>query len=639
MTAPWTAGEEGEEVEETEAQPTAAAPAWRRVLLFWRSPPDQPRWARPALLAVAVVAGLAYGWRMGSSIEIYYAAAVRSMSMSWHDFFYAAFDPAGTVTIDKLPGAFWVQALSVRIFGVHTWAIALPQVLEGSLTILVLYRTVRRLAGPVAALIAAAILALSPAVVALDRGNISDTLLVLLLVLAADSTVAALQSGRWRSIAMAAVWVGLAFQAKMIEAWLVVPALAIVLLIAGRGTWRARVVRVAAMVVIVGAVSFSWMLFVTLSPASQRPYVDGSQHNSVFAQVFDYNGFGRVGQPSPNVEVGRTLDIPFLAVPEPKPKWDRLLTGGYGRDGGWLLPGSLLVVVLGLPLVRRRPRPDPVRAGIVLWGTWLVVLGVAFTVSGTINSYYLAALAPPAAGLLGTAATLAWDRRQHVATRVALFGMLLVTAGYAVWLLPGTGTGLPGWLRPTMLGLAIVAAVLVAATLLVRGNRQLWTVAVLGVGLTALLVPAVASESVVANTLGPFDTPFQSLAKTHFTRAFFGAPLQTISTLPTLEQAQASAPDLIATQTSVLAAPFIYATGDEVLPIGGYTGRIPEPTVRRLAALVAAGDFHLAITAAHTNDPRVRWLAQHCLKVPTPPSGTNSALPFGVGIYYCTPHR
>jgi 4-amino-4-deoxy-L-arabinose transferase-like glycosyltransferase len=590
------------------------------------------------LLGLAVLAGLAYGWQMGSSIEIYYAAAVRSMSMSWHDFVYAAFDPAGTVSIDKLPGAFWVQALSVRIFGVHTWAIALPQVLEGSLTILVLYRTVRRLAGPIAALLAAAVLAVSPAVVALDRGNISDTLLVLLLVLAADSAVAALQSGRWRSVAMAGVWVGLAFQAKMIEAWLVVPALAVVVVVACAGTWRARLLRVTAMVVIVGAVSFSWMLFVTLSPASQRPYVDGSQHNSIFEQVFDYNGFSRVGQPSPNVEMGRTLGIKFLAAREPNPTWDRLFSGADGRDGGWLLPGSLLVVVLALPLWRRRARTDPVRAGILLWGTWLVVFGVVFTVSATINSYYLAALAPPVAALLGIGATMAWQGRHRVVTRAALFAMVLLTTGYAVWLLPGRGTGLPAWLRPTAFGLGLAATVVLVMTMLGRSPRQLRAVAVLGVGLAALLVPVVASESVVASTLGPFDTPFQPLGVTEFTRNFFGAPLQTTSSLPALERAQAGAPDLIATQTSVLAAPFIFATGQEVLPIGGYTGRIPEPTVRRMAALVAAGAFHLVIAVAGSSDPRVEWVAQHCLKLPTPPASVPSGVALDVDVYYCTPH-
>ncbi|HEV2260292.1 MAG TPA: glycosyltransferase family 39 protein, partial [Streptosporangiaceae bacterium] len=173
------------------------APRWRRFVTPWRSPADQPAWARPALLAIAAVAAIAYGWGMaGASVESFYGAAARSMSESWHDFIFGAFDPAGTVTIDKLPGELWVQALSLRIFGFHIWALVLPQVVEGVLTILVLYRTVRRLAGPAAGpaagLTAAAVLAVTPITVLLSRGNVSDSLLILLLVLAADATSAAL---------------------------------------------------------------------------------------------------------------------------------------------------------------------------------------------------------------------------------------------------------------------------------------------------------------------------------------------------------------------------------------------------------------------------------------------------------------
>ena len=143
-------------------------------------------------MVIAALAGLSYAWELGRDpLEPYYAAAVRSMSGSWHDFIFGAFDPAGTITLDKLPGAFWVQALSVRAFGYSTWAMVLPQVVEGVVTVLVLYRAVTRLAGPAAGLIAAFVLAASPAVVALDRGNISDSLMILLLVLAADEWIAA----------------------------------------------------------------------------------------------------------------------------------------------------------------------------------------------------------------------------------------------------------------------------------------------------------------------------------------------------------------------------------------------------------------------------------------------------------------
>ena len=167
----------------------------------WRSPAGQPAWARPALLAIAAVAAVGYGWGMaGASVESFYGAAARSMSESWHDFIFGAFDPAGTVTVDKLPGALWVQALSLRVFGFHIWALVLPQVVEGVLTVLVLYRAVRRLAGPAAGLTAAAVLAVTPVTVLLGRGNVSDSLLILLLVLAADATSAALLSGSLRQL-------------------------------------------------------------------------------------------------------------------------------------------------------------------------------------------------------------------------------------------------------------------------------------------------------------------------------------------------------------------------------------------------------------------------------------------------------
>ena len=182
---------------ETSDVPPAHPPATRSSRWeFWRSPPDQPRWARPSLLIVAALAALSYGWGIGdATVESFYGAAARSMSQSWHNFFFAAFDPWGTVSVDKLPGAFWIQALSVRVFGYHTWAVVLPQVVEGVLTVLVLYRTVRRVAGPGAGLAAAVALAATPVTILLNRGNISDSLLILLLVLAADATTAGIHDG------------------------------------------------------------------------------------------------------------------------------------------------------------------------------------------------------------------------------------------------------------------------------------------------------------------------------------------------------------------------------------------------------------------------------------------------------------
>ncbi len=385
--------------------------------------PDPRRaWLRRSAIAViAALAGLSYAWELGRDpLEPYYAAAVRSMSGSWHDFIFGAFDPAGTITLDKLPGAFWVQALSVRAFGYSTWAIILPQVVEGVITVLVLYRAVTRLAGPTAGLIATFVLAVSPAVVALDRGNISDSLMILLLVLAADAVSGAIaRGGQWWRLILAGVYVGLAFQAKMIEAWLVLPALGLAYLISGPGpAWR-RVRQLVAAGVVTAVVSLAWMTAVSLVPAASRPYADGSHDNSFYQQVFVYNGFGRFGEQTPlqllTGELGQNVSVLELSSAAPGPA--RLLEDELGRDTGWLLPAAALIAAAGLVGVRRKPRGDPLRACFILWGCWLVTLWVTFSVTTELNTYYTAALAPAAAAIVGAGVAAAWSADRTAASR------------------------------------------------------------------------------------------------------------------------------------------------------------------------------------------------------------------------------
>jgi hypothetical protein len=257
-------------------------------------------------------------------------------------------------------------------------------------------------------------------------------------------------------------------------------------------------------------------------------------------------------------------------------------------------------------------------------------------------------LSPAVAALLGIGAKLAWDGRHAVATRVALIFVVVGTAGYAFWLLPDAGTGLPAWLAPTVLGTGCAAGAWVAGRAVVRRARvaarelaarelAAWELAAIGV--VVVLVPLVASLSVVTNTLGAFDTPFQPTAATAFTKAFFGAPLETPAGLRKIEAVRNGAPDLMATQTSVLAAPFIFATGQEVLPIGGYSGTTPEPSVGRLRALVAASAFHLVLVGPTSTDPRVEWIRRQCLKAPTPSNGAAAGVAAPPDVYYCTaPH-
>ena len=338
-------------------------------------PPTNPWSQRIAVIVIAGLAGLSYAWALNHSpLEPYYEASVRSMSMSWHDFFFGAFDPAGTITLDKLPGAFWVQALFVRFFGFHIWAIVLPQVIEGVLTVVVLYDAVRRLAGPVAGLIAAVVTAGSPATVALNRGNIADTLMILLVVLAADAVTIAVVKGRQGMLIVAGVCVGLAFQAKMIEAWMFLPAFGLVYLLCGPGptTKRIRQLFIGGAVAVI--VSLSWITVVPLVPAGHRPYVDGSHDDSLYQQVFVYNGFGRFGDQTPlQLLAGQSLHIGInQTVPAAGP--NRLLRGDFGRDTGWLVPTALVAALWGIVGRRGRSRGDPLRALLVLWGAWLAPL-------------------------------------------------------------------------------------------------------------------------------------------------------------------------------------------------------------------------------------------------------------------------
>ncbi len=630
---------------------------------LWRSPPDQPTWARPALLAIAAAAGLEYAWGMnGAALETFYGAAARSMSSSWHDLFFGALDPVGTVSVDKLPGALWPQALSLRIFGFHVWAIVLPQAIEGVLTILVLYRAVRRLAGPLAGIAAAAVLATSPVTVALNRGNVADSLMILLLVLAADATSAALAetgmlaepgtlakgeclpasvSGRLRTLLLAGVWVGLAFQAKMLVAWLVLPALTAAYLLAAPARLRTRIGHVALAGAVTVAVSLSWMTVVSLVPAHERPYVDGTQNDSLFSQVFDYNGIARLERG--NVYAGAGHPAEFLvrlseasSAPTHRvaPGWQRLLGGVFARDTGWLLPAALIAAACVLLTRRRASRRDPLRASVALWGVWLAVLGAFFSAGGYPNSYYVAALSPAIGALCGAGVALAWRLRAHVAAPIGLAVALLSSVGYGIHLLGGA-TAVPDWLIPVAASAGVGGALILLARLrsgglgVPAGRAMTSRAVVLAVG-CALLLPGVASVLMVTRGLGPFAAPYEpasatvSRAAAQRTRALDEQVVEQLSSTY-------ATPIPLATDSSILAAPFILATGREILPIGGFQGGVLAPTLVALQRYIASGEVRAFLVPVQSDDRRIAWIHTHC----APPPGSEPASGSPTALYDC----
>jgi 4-amino-4-deoxy-L-arabinose transferase-like glycosyltransferase len=609
-----------------------------------------PRGVHPLLVVFAGLSGLAYAWGSPTEgLEPYYAAAVRSMSTSWHNFFFAAVDPAGTISVDKLPGALWLQALSVRLFGLHVWAIVLPQVVEGVLAVFVLYRAVARLASPLAGLVAAGILAASPATVALDRGNVSDSLLTLLVVLAASAATTAITTGRWRSLLLAGLWVGLAFQAKMIQAWVVLPALGLAYAVAGPPRLRKRLGQLGVAGVLCAAVSLSWMVAISLVPERHRPFVDGSIHDSIFEQVFQYNGIGRFTHSAllgsagtPTSLTARVLG-PFLKsfTLDTPASWHRLLSGPGGRDTAWLVPLALASAVAVLIVRRREPRTDPLRAAAILWTTWLVLHFVLFSSAQSINAYYLGVLSPALAALCACGFELVRGERAArsapYARSIAMVGGLALSTVYALWLLD-SGHQVAGWVRPVVIWSAVGAGIVVIASALVKQHAAvLVPLAAAALAACVLVAPSAASASLVSHQSGPFDTPFESLRTAAILQSGQLIDAGAAQVMATFEQFRGGARYVLATQTSLLAAGFIFVTGDEVLPIGGFTGAVPSPTLSRLEHLVDTNQLRFVL-ATPSRDPRLAWIQAHCRNVTprTPPAGV-PVPPEPLIVDLCTP--
>ena len=455
-------------------------------------PPHRRRAERGALAALLAGTAVLYLWNLSASgwANAFYAAAAQAGSESWTAWFFGSSDAANAITVDKTPAALWVTGLSVRIFGLSSWSVLAPQALMGVAAVGLLYAAVRRTAGPAAGLLAGAALALTPVAVLMFRFNNPDALLTLLLVGAAYATLRAVRAGRARWLVLAAALVGLGFLTKMLQAYLVLPALAAAWLLAapvGLGR-RLRGLALAAGALL--ASSGWWVLAVELWPADARPYIGGSQDNSVLELVLGYNGLGRLT----GDEVGSVGGGPGGGWGQPGLL--RLFDAELGGAASWLLPAAVVLLGVLLWRTRRAPRTGPTRAAAVVWGGWLVVTGAVFSLmAGIFHDYYLVALAPATAALVGIGAAVLWRERAAFANRAVLAAVLALTAGWAFVLLRRTPTWLP-WLSWTVLGLGALAVV----GLLLRPRGRAVGVAVAAAALVAGLAGPTAYALATAAT-------------------------------------------------------------------------------------------------------------------------------------------
>jgi 4-amino-4-deoxy-L-arabinose transferase-like glycosyltransferase len=474
----------------------------RRGLLFRfvRGRESDAPWVRPALLTLLTLTAVLYLWDLGASgwANSFYSAAVQAGSKSWKAFFFGSSDSSNFITVDKPPGSLWVMEISARLFGVNAWSILVPQALEGVATVGLVYLTVRRWFTAQAALLAGVVLALTPVAALMFRFNNPDALLALLLTGSMYALVRALEKAQTRWLVLAGTLVGFGFITKMLQAFLIIPALAIVYLLAAPTGWWRRVWQVVVMGVATLVAAGWWVAAVALTPAADRPYVGGSQNNSIFNLIFGYNGFGRLtGNESGSVVGGGATGTAGQWGPT---GLTRLFNTSFGNMASWLIPGALLMGAALLIFTIRARRTDRERAALLLWGGALVGIGLTISLGqGIIHPYYTVALAPPLAGLVGIGALGLWQRRSRWAARCSLAAALLATSVWGFVLLDRSPDWFP-FLRFLVMAAGILGAVVILALPWLAKTPKLAAGLVVGLGLGAALVAPLFSTVATAAT-------------------------------------------------------------------------------------------------------------------------------------------
>ena len=576
-----------------------------------------------AVLRFANLSALGYG-------NHYYTAAVASMLKSWHNFFFIAAEPGGSVSMDKPPVGFWLQAISAYFLGVKGFSVLLPQILAGLLSVIVVYHLIQRSFGTAAGLLAALVLAITPIIIATDRNNTIDSTLILTLLLAAWVFIKATETSKFRFLLLGATFVGIGFNIKMLEAYLPLPAFyALYFLGSVEGLW-CKVGKLALASILLLVISFSWAVAIDLTPANQRPYVGSSGNNSEMSLIFGYNGidrllgmFGRRGGNSAGgfLNGGQNGGFPQRGFggnnggfpPQGGPGNSQFFgqggirgfSGGFGGTGqpgvlrlfipplskevSWLLPFGLISTLLLLASTRLHWPISPDHQALVLWGGWLLAGGVFFSVAGFFHEYYLSTLAAPLAALVAIGVILMWrlcEQRPWLA-----IVLLLVSAGTTLGFQVMTARAFIGkfvWLPLALAFFAIGASLLIAMAKRTgsRGFMAGFTCVVAAI----LITPGIWSGLTTANASQNQSLP-SAYGGGSFGPANRGRLQVNQALLEYLQLRTQNTKYLMAVPSSMQGADYVLATGRPVLYMGGFMGQDQVVTADDLARLVRQGEL------------------------------------------------
>jgi 4-amino-4-deoxy-L-arabinose transferase-like glycosyltransferase len=638
---------------------------------------DQTRW-RLGVFLLSAGSGWLYLWRLaGGARSEYYAAIAVSMSKNLSNFIFGALDPAGTVSLDKIPGSYWIPAIFVKLFGFSTWAVDAPNALAGIAAAFFVARATRRFFGTPAGLFAGVLIATTPIIAAAARSNQPQMFFLLCLAIASDRASAALKTGSRRSLIWSGVWIGIAFHTYMLEAWAIWPALIVAWLIAAPVSLKERIKSLVIAGVSSLAVSLIWIITVSLTPATSRPYVGGTYHNSAWEMVFGYNGLGRftaTQQLSSANEnpIFRSFTPPFSG----SAGFTRLFNTQVAGQIAWLIPLTTIAMTILLVASLRKPDFKYAKAVVIFFTLWFGTYFWMFSKVAGMHQFYTTSLAIPMAFLIAGAIKYLVSHPGFI-SKITFSPCLIITV---LWMqiVSNKYQGFYSW-APKV---AIVFALFATIAIFFAQFERLKILATILAGLAILTTPTVWARDAMdrANAINPTAGPVLDIGSgpglggrnqsallppmvklpdgfdpRNFQNPRHRDPLPGIpsngslgsgnsgfsqsankSLIAYLEKNRNGAKFLLATLGGMSAAPFITATGENVLPIGGFDGEDPTPLLQKFKDLIATSELKFVLLGGMGgNGKNVKtteiesWVTTNCLADANAP-GTTS-------LYRCTP--
>ena len=580
----------------------------------------------PIILVILVTAFL-YIWKLWDEglANLYYSAGVYSMGQNFHAFFFNSLDSVGFISIDKPALGLWIQVLFTKVFGFQGLVILLPEAIAGILSVFLIYRIVGKRFGEIAGIASALVLAMTPIYVAITRNNTIDGILILLLILASEQVIRAAERSSLKHLIFASIFIGLAFNVKMLQAYMIVPAVYLTFLVfSNQKIWR-RLLSCAVGVIVMLVVSFSWILAVDFTPTSERPFVGSSGTNSEFALAFGYNGINRLAGGNPSG--GGIAPVGEAQVNGPGYGGAPGTTDGQGPSGGpgpgpggpgqaaqnapkseggttslvrlyqsenagqisWFLFPALLASLYCLFLIiRKRLKQDSNHAAYFFFTVnFLLMFGYFSFSNGMVHRYYLAMLAFPIAALVGIGISkILSSNVKYRFLLPAVFGLsaafqLYIQAQYADWVT---------WLLPICAAVFLVALVVLIFAVYKKYKNNL----VIILALVLLVMPftwALSPMIYTNNAQLPITGPELVNQGDHF------AQQSDLSDLVKYLKEHKGGASYLASISSAMngGAELILQSGEAVMALGGFNGSDNPITLTEFKALVSTGKVKYAV--------------------------------------------